>query len=119
MRIIIVDVFLCGVCLIMSEVTVTTNTTPPLKVVCFRASFITLNCYDGSHLWWPNKIRSVCCGFAATVDSGGQSEWFSYPEYCATAATALVPDALTGICQLSHGSSAKVFSFRTEHPTNS
>ena len=96
----------------MSQVTVPTSTTFICNccILCSNAHYYDGN--TGSHLFWPNEIRSAWCGSAATVDSEGHNVGFCWPHHCDATTTTSVPDAFSGICQLCHGSSAGEFLFQ-------
>ena len=101
--------FACSMLLIMPQVTVTT-TTPLVMVVCSRAMPISTMITLG-----PTSVgqtTSAWYGSATKVDSKRHNEGFCWPHLYATALKTSVPDALSGICQLCHGSSTCKFFFQ-------
>ena len=100
----------------MSQSTSSSTTTP-----------VTVICHSTSSLTTPVTMASILMGLLTTF---GQYDVIllplltlrihrrcCWPCHCATVTT-LVPDIFSGICQLSHRSSAGGFSFRVEHPTD-
>ena len=71
--------------------------------------------YSCCHLYGPDNIRSARCGSAATVDSEGCYEGFSWPHQYAAATTTSILDALRHMATM--GPPHLGFSFRVEPPT--
>ena len=62
----------CSKFIIMSQVTVTTNS-PPVTVVC-SITLATPMTYDGFHLPRASNSFGSSCGSATTIDSNGHSK---------------------------------------------
>ena len=70
------------------------------------------SCSASSHIRRSDNIRSAWCGSATKFDSQGHYKGLSWHHHY-DAATASVPNAFSGICQIYHESSAGKFLFKS------